>query len=438
MERLIPSNQIGRVGRLLLYAAAVLVAGGLLAACERRTSDGNGGDAGPYADKVRETIPEIEKATGLKFKSAPKVEIRTKAQVREFLLGKFDEQQPAQDLAAEEAVYKTLGLIPQSLDLRKFLLDLYTEQIVGFYDPGKKVLYVVEGAPREIARITVAHELIHALQDQYINLDSLQKATGDADRTLAAQAVIEGQATYEQMISMVGGEGNIAARLPGGWDQVRQMIREARNEMPVFATAPILIQEALIFPYLSGAEFIRRFKEQRPSDSPLNHMPASTEQVLQTSAFFGPRPDLPTRVTLPAPGAGDRSYENNVGEFGIRIFVYEHGKDQSTALRAASGWDGDRYVLVRMPGGNGIAWVTVWDSSVDAAEFSGALAETVLQRYGGTPVGPPGGARSFTGSGRSIRITPAERAGKTIVMYTDVPAGQSLDVIDLSKVVLSE
>jgi hypothetical protein len=296
----------------------------------------------------------------------------------------------------------------------------------------------VEGAPREIARITVAHELIHALQDQYLNLDSLQRATGNADRTLAAQAVVEGQATYEQMINMVGGEGNIAARLPGGWDQVRQMIREARNEMPVFATAPILIQEALIFPYLSGAEFVRRFKEQRPGQSPLEHLPVSTEQVLETSAFFGPRPDLPTRVTLPALRTGERAYENTIGELGIRIFVYEHGKDQNTALRAAAGWDGDRYALVRTPTGHGIAWVTVWDSAVDAAEFAGALAESVLQRYGGTLVGPAGGARSFTGSGRSIRITPAERGGKTIVMYTDVPAGESLDVIDLNRVVLSE
>jgi hypothetical protein len=425
---------MGRISRFAPLLAAVLVGG-----CERRGSDGDAAnDAGPYADKVRETIPQIERSTGLRFKTPPKVEVRTKAQVREFLVAKFDEQQPAQELAAEELVYKTLGLIPQSLDLRKFLLDLYTEQIVGFYDPAKKVLYVVEGAPREIARITVAHELVHALQDQYLNLDSLQRATGDADRTLAAQAVVEGQATYEQMINMVGGEGNIAARLPGGWDQVRQMIRETRNEMPVFATAPILIQEALIFPYLSGAEFVRRFKERRPGESPLQHLPASTEQVLQTSAFFGPRRDVPTRVTLPAARVGQRVYENNVGELGIRIFVYEHGKDQNTALRAAAGWDGDRYVLVRTPGGHGIAWVTVWDTAVDAAEFAGALAESVLQRYGGTPVGPSGGARSFTGSGRSIQITPAERGGKTIVMYTDVPAGQPLDVIDLSRVVLSE
>ncbi len=426
---------LGRVSRL----AALTVGATLIAsACDRRSGDADGGEEGPYADKVRESIPLIERATGLKFKSPPKLEVRTKAQVREFLVNKFEEQQPSQELASEEIVYKTLGLIPQSLDLRKFLLDLYTEQIVGFYDPAKKVLYVVEGAPREIARITVAHELIHALQDQYLNLDSLQRQTGDGDRALAAAAVVEGQATYEQMMTMVGGEGNIAARLPGGWDQVRQMIREARNEMPVFATAPTLIQEVLIFPYLSGAEFVRRFKERRPGESPLNHLPISTEQVLETPAFFGPSPDVPSRVTLPAPRSGERVYENNVGEFGIRVFVYEHGKDQNAALRAAAGWDGDRFVLVRTGGGYGIAWVTVWDSAVDAAEFSGALAETILQRYGGTPVGPSGGARSFTGGGRTVQITPAERGGKTIVLYVDVPAGASPDVIDLAAVTVSE
>src|SRR5687767_563867 len=207
MER---ASRMRAVRNHVVMSALALGALQGVVACDRgATGDGEAGgasmavNAGPYADKVRETIPQIERATGLKFKTPPKLEVRTKAQVREFLLSKFDEQQPAQELAGEEAVYKTLGLIPQSLDLRKFLLDLYTEQIVGFYDPAKKVLYVVEGAPREIARITVAHELIHALQDQYINLDSLQRSTGDADRTLAAQAVIEGQATYEQMMSMV-------------------------------------------------------------------------------------------------------------------------------------------------------------------------------------------------------------------------------------------
>ena len=49
-----------------------------IVACDRgATGDGEAGDgsmavnAGPYADKVRETIPQIEKATGLKFKTPP-------------------------------------------------------------------------------------------------------------------------------------------------------------------------------------------------------------------------------------------------------------------------------------------------------------------------------------------------------------------------------
>ena len=33
--------------------------------------------------------------------------------------------------------------------------------------------------------------------------------------------------------------------------------------MPVFATAPMMIQESLLFPYLSGADFVQRFKEQK-------------------------------------------------------------------------------------------------------------------------------------------------------------------------------
>jgi hypothetical protein len=48
------------------------------------------------------------------------------------------------------------------------------------------------------------HELVHALQDQYVNLDSLEHIIGDDDRAAAVQAVIEGEATYEQVFIMAG------------------------------------------------------------------------------------------------------------------------------------------------------------------------------------------------------------------------------------------
>ena len=320
--------------RPIVTRAAGVCALALAAACAR------GGDAGvakgPYGKEVAEAIPALEKSTGLKFKSPPKLETRSKEQVRQFVERTFTEGHAARDLAGAEAVYKRLGLLPDTLDLHKLYVDLLSEQIAGFYDPKTKVLYVVDGADPAMAKITVGHELVHALQDQYLNLDSLQQVEGNADRAAAAQAVIEGQANYEQLATM-SGDANFVDRIPGGWDMIRQTIREQRAGMPVLASAPMVIQEEIIFPYLSGAEFVRRFKTQRAGRNPLATMPQSTEQVLHAESFFGAKPDAPLSVTLPPLGGGARaSYENTLGEFDTRLLLYQHLKDQAAAARGAA------------------------------------------------------------------------------------------------------
>ena len=131
------------------------------------------------------------------------------------------------------------------------------------FSPDQRFLYVIDGAKPDEVGFVVEHELVHALQDQYISLDSVQKIRDDNDRLSAAQSVFEGQAVYEQISIMLGGS-NIAMNLPGGWDRIREMIRENQASMPIFAAAPKVIQETLIFPYLSGAEFYRNYKERKP------------------------------------------------------------------------------------------------------------------------------------------------------------------------------
>jgi hypothetical protein len=403
----------------------------LAASCDRRRKSG----AAAYDDKVAQSIAQIEKATGLKFKSPPKLELRSRAQVREFLIRKFDESTPAEQLRGEEMAYKLFGLIPDSMDLRRFLLELLTEQIVGYYDPGTKVLYVVEGAPDDLTGITITHELVHALQDQYINLDSIQKLQGNSDRVAAAQSVLEGQATYEQMQIMMGGE-NLATRIPGGWDRVRELIRESQSSMPIFASAPMAIQESLLFPYLSGAEFIRRFEQYRPKSSPLDSMPVSTEQILNESAYFGVPRDAPSDVVLP--GRRDSTaLEETMGEFGTRLFLFQHLKNNTVAIDAAHGWDGDRYRVVRTGGGSGrgIVWATVWDSAMDAAQFVDALGQAIGRRYRtGAPSLAANGMRTYTGAGRTVVLTPREIGGRNVVMYVDVPAGVSPSLVDPARI----
>ena len=408
---------------VVLVGAALLVGG-----CDDRRRQS--GDAA-HARRVRDAIPKIERATGLTFKTPPTLETRSRAQVRDFLVGKFNESTPAEQLRGEEMAYKLFGLIPDTMDLRRFLLELLTEQIVGYYDPATKVLYVVEGAPDDLAGITVTHELIHALQDQYLNLDSIQKASANTDRQAAAQAVLEGQATYEQMSIMLGGE--LGARLPGGWDQVRQVIREGQSSMPVFAAAPMAIQESLLFPYLSGAEFVRRYKTRRPDGTLFSELPVSTEQVLSEAAYFGDTTDVPTEVTLP--GSAADGHEQTMGEFGTRLLLFQHLEDPAVATQAARGWDGDRYRVIRSGTGRGIAWLTVWDSAIEAAQFVDAVGQAVQRRFvTGRPVIGSAGARTYRGSGRTVVITPRELSGRNVVLYVDVPAGGATDVLNVNQV----
>jgi hypothetical protein len=322
------------------------------------------------------------------------------------------------------------------------MLGLLTEQVAGYYDPATKVLYVV-GTPGngpgavtpEMISITITHELVHALQDQYFPLDSLEKEHGDNDRASAVQAVIEGEAVYEQMSAMLGG-GQVAMALPGGWDRVRQMIRDAQGTMPVFATAPMFIHETLLFPYLSGAEFVRHFKDKRPGRLPFSPPPTSTKQVMYPNRFLDSL-DVPTRVVLPKPEGGSVVYENDLGAFETRLYLFQHLGDAGIAARGAAGWEGDRYEVVNTSQGAGLTWLTVWDSAIDAAQFRDLMEEAIENRFKTAHgAGGSGNTRRFAAKGRAIELSAITVQGKPAVLFTDVPAGATTHLIDVAKVKL--
>ncbi|MEO7520763.1 MAG: hypothetical protein ABIW79_02995, partial [Gemmatimonas sp.] len=411
----------------------------------------NYGD-GPYAREVADAIPRIEKGTGLKFKRTPKIEVRSKEQVRDFLLKKFNEDTPADELKGEESAYKLLGLLPDSLDLRKFLLAVLTEQVIGYYDPATKVLYIVDGTDDRTVGITVTHELVHALQDQYVAIDSIQGSVDDADRQAAAQSVLEGQAVFESL--RLDPNAGPMLKMPGGWDRIRDMIRDGQGGMPVFASAPRAIREGLLFPYLGGADFVRRFVEKRPTKELLQDLPVSTKQILNDAAYFTSdraSRDTPTSVTLPAPNAGTVTYSNSFGEFEARLILVQHLKDEAVARRGAGGIDGDRYVVVKLPQGDALVWASVWDSPVDAADFLDLLADTARRRYELAPQPVMEGATTRTlvvpsrvasrtqtaRSARHVTISLLQTNGRPVIVFVDVPAAAGTTLIDASRITLS-
>src|SRR2546425_4607823 len=122
---------------------------------------------------VQQMVPAVERATGLTFKRPPVVQRRTRAQVRDYVIHKFDSDLPPAELAGAQAAYRMFGLLPDTLDLRATLVDLYTEQVAGYFDPDSATLYVAADVDPVQVRLIISHELVHALQAQYLDLDSV-------------------------------------------------------------------------------------------------------------------------------------------------------------------------------------------------------------------------------------------------------------------------
>ena len=63
-------------------------------------------------DLVHQLEAQTERITGLQFKHEVAVRLRSRAQVRDYVMHKFDADLPPAELAGVAAAYKLFGLIP--------------------------------------------------------------------------------------------------------------------------------------------------------------------------------------------------------------------------------------------------------------------------------------------------------------------------------------
>jgi hypothetical protein len=324
--------------------------------------------------------PEVERAVGLPFKEAPRYAVRSRAQVAAYLAAKLDEELPPARLTAMHDVYRLLGQVPDSLDIRRLLTALYQEQVAGFFDPDSSMLFVFEGSDvgSPQFKFVVAHELVHALQSDYLPLDSIMHQRHDSDRLAAAQAVLEGQATLASMQMMAPGRDLLSD--DALWETFREQLVTVHGSMTVFAETPRVLQESLIFPYLAGAEFLRWYERTRP-DSALLHdsaLPVSTEQVLHPARYAGR--DGPVEVPLDTVGAAPGE-SDVLGEMGIAVLSADLAGAEVVSTTLPLGWAGDRYRLYPTPDGAALVWLTAWDDQRAAERFLSGPGARLAARH---------------------------------------------------------
>ena len=329
---------------------------------------------------VDQMMPVVERATGLKFKRHPSVLRRTRAQVRAYVIHKFDTDLPPAELADAQAAYRLFGLLPDSVDLLRTMIDLLTEQVAGYYDADSSALYIPTDIDPAQARLVISHELVHALQGQYIDLNSLIQQRRQNDRRAAAQAILEGQATLAQILVLMP-EQKVES-LPNFWE-LRNALGTQQAQMAIFSQAPLWLRERLIFPYLAGAEFVRHFERVHPGKQPFGPlMPTSTEQILHADRYEAG--DRPTELAFIPPAPDTIRYEDDLGEFETRLLLEQLLGNEAQATHLSTGWDGDRYEVLGRAA-DALVWYTVWDDAAAADRFAQGLKAAWVKRRSSGP-----------------------------------------------------
>ncbi|MCY3707006.1 MAG: hypothetical protein OXH08_16145 [Gammaproteobacteria bacterium] len=307
-------------------------------------------------------LEDIGERSGFSFTRPVRVEWRSEEELVRYLSFKLDEEFQEGEVERIRDSYALLGLVPETLDLDALFLALYTEQVAGFYDPDSVALYVRSGQDEETVESVLVHELVHAAQDQAVDLDALTERGRGNDRQIAAQAAAEGHATLVMLEYALekqqGSEVDLVA-IPNFIDLMGPSLAAAASSSPVLSTAPAIVRESLIFPYVQGTEYVRVLWQRRPGRPPPfgELLPHSTEQVLEPERAFGPEPDAPLNIELSGGGASV-TYTNSLGVAEIGILFEEVAGDG----RPIQGWEGDQFALVeRDDGSRGLVWWSVWE-----------------------------------------------------------------------------
>ncbi len=298
-------------------------------------------------------------------------QITSKEKVRAYLLKVLAQQYAPGEMEAEQDAMRVLGLIPRSMNYQQFMVDLYMEQVGGYYDPKQEIFYLADWIPAHLQKTIIIHELTHALQDQHFGIDKfIERIKGNSDRQLARAALVEGGATLVMMAAPPSAQGSAA------------------DPSPTFAKAPRALRDTMLFPYVQGLGFVSHGRTQggwSRIDRVYTDLPTSTEQILHPQKYFAKR-DQPTSVNL----AGiekqvkgwQKIHQDVLGEFMTRQLLHALA-DRQQENQAAAGWDGDSFVVFKQA--DELAWIqlSVWDSENDAQEYLTALAQTMPSRLAG-------------------------------------------------------
>ncbi|MBV9410422.1 MAG: hypothetical protein JO148_02400 [Acidimicrobiia bacterium] len=305
-------------------------------------------------------------------------------------------------LQGDGVTLKVLQLIPQNLDYVKTVFGLYNGAVLGFYDPKTKKLLVRANSttlsPEE--RITVAHEMDHALTDQHFAFGPATYALDLADKE-------------EQGTGFTGLLEGDAKTLEAQWgakyltaSERNQAASQSNGSASIYLTTPQYMVDSLLWPYTTGKAFVTsryRAGGWAAVNAVYGRPPDSTLVVNQPQLYLSGYTWSPPPTPNLAAATGCTPVRNNtLGQFTMEEMLAKSVGD-ITAEAASLGWSGDAFATVQCGSARGFAdrWTT--PDTASAGKLSSALSSWAGDWSGGhTAPAADGRFSGPSGAGRIV------------------------------------
>lgn len=402
--------------------------------------------------------------TGLAVRETVKRKLLTREQVVTILKQKMEGDKDTARIERSTIVLEKFGLLPQHFTLRPFLLKLLSEQVAGFYDSKTKTVNLLNWIDADTQKPVLAHELTHALQDQYqtahgITLDRWENAGPDStprnvaedrehlrfDETgTAREAALEGQAMVAYYDYALEGRGQTLRTLPdispGALSDATGKDSGKDSESPVLDSAPMVLRESLLFPYQEGLMFEQRLLKDRGTAaafaSVLSKPPGTSYEILHP--HFYEQAGIPPLLSMPDlhPLLDGEWAPYDVGVMGaldVRMLA-EALAGKGAGADAALSWDGGLYYAAQARTATtdsakndtasiALVYLSRWKTADAAASFTSLYRASLAKRYKHLEAGAGASANANKGGVQMTEEGPvlARQQGRYVYISHSLP-----------------
>ena len=254
-------------------------------------------------------------------------------------------KQDKADAERAQAQLRAVGLIGADVDLVDAVGSLQSSGVLAYYEPKTKKITVKGTNLDDVStRVTVAHELTHALQDQHFDLRKIERAAEKKHGSTALRTIAEGDAVrieqaYAHTLSDADQQAYESKSAATG--------NQAQDEIAAKGVPDVL---SVVFqaPYVLGQPMLDSViaNDQTAGVDALFRHPPTADAVFVTPSTLLDHRKFQT-VPTPKLRAGEKR-SGDPDTFGsLSLFqVLSSRLDNETALDAADAWDGDAMVTL--------------------------------------------------------------------------------------------